>query len=194
VKQHIKTFDKFISEKLTPDRDKGWFYVEKGELGMYNEDFFELIQTAYKPIGGHAKINSPEDITEGDWDIWKYKDVDNDDDPDVVRFASRRKWGIKSGGVGHDGSKAAKKAYLNNLYNDLVNANAFIEVSGKVSEILLSEDVPTISDPQKIEMVLGKNIKFHGKHPKKEVPGYGWYSRNIGGNDMIKILLGTPRI
>jgi len=31
---------------------------------------------------------------------------------------------------------------------------------------------------------------FHGKHPKGNKPGNGWYTRKIGGKEVTKTLIG----
>ena len=31
---------------------------------------------------------------------------------------------------------------------------------------------------------------FHGKHPKGNKPGNGWYTRKIGGKDVTKTMIG----
>jgi hypothetical protein len=112
---------------------------------------------------------------------------------DIIMFGQKTKYGIKYSGVGHDGSGAAKRTYISARGSELKKLGYYIEVSGKIAEILLNKyDVPVITDLDTIEKVIGKRVNFIGI--KKGVPGNGWYSRTIGGATHDKILLGRPKI
>ena len=95
-------------------------------------EFFKLIDIAYKPIGGHIKVNSPKDVfKDPKWNYWKIVDVDDDPDADVVIFGNKGKYGIKTSGVGHDGGKQAKKAYLDDKGKEFNKKGFYGEVSKK---------------------------------------------------------------
>jgi hypothetical protein len=57
-------------------------------------------------------------------------------------------------------------------------------------------DVPSVKTKEEVEQFLGKTVKWVGNHPNKKYadrygPDHsGWYTRSIGGNAHLKILLG----
>jgi hypothetical protein len=111
----------------------------------------------------------------------------------MVMFGKKTRFGVKYSGVGHDGTSAAKREYITTRGNKLQKLGFYIEVSGKIAEILLGKyDVPVVSDINIIEKVLGKKVEFLGN--KEGMPGNGWYSRKLGGSSHDKILLGRPKI
>jgi hypothetical protein len=60
----------------------------------------------------------------------------------------------------------------------------YVEVSGKIKDILLAKGVPVVTDKAAIEKVMGKkaiNIQDDGS-----------YTRYINGKETQKILLGKP--
>ena len=108
-------------------------------------------------------------------------------------FGKNTKFGVKYSGVGHDGSSSAKREYISARGRDLQKLGFYIEVSGKIADILMnSYNVPSVSDEKIVEKVLGKKVDWIGM--KKGQPGNGWYSRKLGGKMHDKILLGRPRV
>jgi hypothetical protein len=156
-----------------------------------------LINVAYAEIGGHAKIKSPDDVfSDRDWNWWEGVDLHNTNDFDLIMFGSKTKFGIKFAGVGHDGSSQAKRAYIQSRAEDLMNPGYYIEVSGKLAEILISKyGVPAVEDQKDVEKVLGRKVDWKGQCPDDpNMPGKGWYVRAIGGHPHAKIMLGKPRV
>jgi len=50
-----------------------------------------------------------------------------------------------------------------------------------------------VDNQEDVQKVLGKEITWLGNHPEGKYPDYnGWYSRQIGESEEIKILLGRP--
>lgn len=194
----IKLFEDFISEKssgelFNPKRNK----TIKFDALKYPElagEFFDLISIAYSEIGGHAKIKSPNDVfSDPDWNYWEGIDIHGDNNFDMIMFGQKTQYGIKYSGVGHDGSSPAKRAYISARGKELQKIGYYLEVSGKIAEILLEKyDVPVVTDIKVIEKVLGKKVDFIGT--KEGMPGNGWYTRLLGGHNHDKILLGRPRI
>jgi hypothetical protein len=193
----IKLFEQFISENTSGELIK----PKRGKITKFNHkkypelagEFFDLISTAYAAIGGHAKIKSPEDVFgDPDWNYWEGLDIHGDDDFDMIMFGKKTKCGVKYSGVGHDGSSQAKREYIAARGRDLNKLGFYIEVSGRIAEILLdSYDVPVVSDESIVEKVLGKKVDWIGS--KEGVSGAGWYSRKLGGKMHDKILLGRPK-
>ena len=196
--KHIKLFEQFIEEKTSgeifnPKRNK----IVKFDPKKYPElsgEFFDLISTAYAEIGGHAKIKSPDDVfTDPDWNYWEGVDLHGTADFDMVMFGKNTKYGVKYSGVGHDGTKDAKRAYISTRGKELNKLGFYIEVSGKIADILMnSYNVPVVSDRVTVEKVLGKQVDWIGIKDGKQ--GTGWYSRTIGGEAHDKILLGRPKV
>ncbi len=60
---------------------------------------------------------------------------------------------------------------------------------------MIKYGVPVVRDEAEVEAAIGgKNIEWHGKHPKDNtIPGDGWYTRTIGGGKNTKILVGRPK-
>lgn len=196
--KHIKLFEQFLDEKSSgeifdPKRNKTIKFDAKKYPELAGE-FYDLISTAYAEIGGHAKIKSPSDVfSDPDWNYWEGVDIHNDNNFDMIMFGQKTKYGIKYSGVGHDGSSPAKRAYISARGTELQRLGYYIEVSGKIAEILLEKyDVPVVTDKATIEKVLGKDVDFIGT--MKGMPGNGWYSRILGGQTHNKILLGRPKI
>jgi hypothetical protein len=196
--KRIKLFEEFVSEKssgeiFNPKRNK----TVKFDAPKYPEledEFFNLISIAYAEIGGHAKIKSPKDVfSDPDWNYWEGVDIHGDNNFDMIMFGQKTQYGIKYSGVGHDGSSPAKRAYISARGKELQKLGYYIEVSGKIAQILLEKyDVPVVNDIKVIEKVLGKKVDWIGT--KEGMPGNGWYSRVLGGHPHDKILLGRPKI
>jgi hypothetical protein len=195
--KHIKLYEEFINEGsgdiFEPKRGKTIKFDHTKHPELAGE-FFDLISTAYAALGGHSKIKTPDDVFgDKDWNYWEGVDIHGTRDFDMVLFGKKTKFGIKYSGVGHDGSKAAKRKYIASRVKKLNMPGFYIEVSGKLVEILLnSYDVPVISDLETINKVLGKDVTYIGT--KEGMPGNGWYSRKLGGETKEKILLGRPKV
>lgn len=197
----LESFEEFFLEKYTATlglKKNKWEDINPSDHpAKLADEFYELIQIAYQPIGGHVKIKTPSDVfKDPKWNSWELVDIDNDPEADLIIFSNQNKYGKKWSGVGHDGSKIAKKVYLNSRAQDLKKRGHYGEVSMKLAEILLkSYNVPVVSDRSKVEKILGKKVKWYGKHPTDpDMPSTGWYSREIGGHEHIKILVGQPKI
>lgn len=197
----MKSFNDWLSEAtsgelLKPKRGKvmSFDYKKYPELAV---EFFELIQTAYAEIGGHSKILTPEDVfKDPDWNWWAGEDVHGSPDFDLIFFGKKTKFGVKHAGIGHDGSKTAKKEYLDQRGKDLKELGYYIEVSGKLSEILMNKyNVPVVTDQEIVEKVLGKKVDWHGQNPEDpNATGNAWYGRTIAGHNHNKIMLGRPKV
>jgi hypothetical protein len=197
---NIKSLETYIQEKYSATlglkRGK-WEEINPKVHRELQDEFFELINIAYSAIGGHSKINKPSDVfADKDWNFWKIIDVVDDPAADIVVFGKKNRYGIKYAGVGHDGSREAKREYLDARGKDLKLKGYYGEVSLKFAEILLKKyNVPTVDNKEDVERVTGKSIEWHGEHPTdKSMPGKGWYTRTIGGHSHIKIMVGRPKV
>jgi hypothetical protein len=196
--KHIPLFEEFITEKgsgeiFKPKRNK----VIKFDYKKYPEladEFFDLISTAYQELGGHAKVKSPSDVfSDPDWNYWEGVDLHGTQDFDMIMFGKKTKFGVKYSGVGHDGSSIAKRSYISAKGAELKNLGYYIEVSGKIANILMKDyAVPVVTDQATVEKVLGRPVEWIGNKPGEQ--GTGWYSRKLGNTKHDKILLGRPKV
>jgi len=206
----IRTFEEFKASEVGAKKGV-WtkFNIprDQQEKDEYEEDIFDMIDTAYKEIGGYAKIKNPDDVfADETWDVWKGVDIDQDDEFDCIVWGETTPFGIKSCGVGHDGSDESKKGYLKLKADDFSDRskNYYGEVSDKLAAILINKyKVPVVEDENKIRQILGdgKVQEFSGVHPdvktgkltERDAPGKGWYKRIIGGHPHWKIMVGNPK-
>jgi hypothetical protein len=160
-----------------------------------DEELFDLIKKAYSEIGGHAKIKSPKDILKNtEWNYWVGQDIHNDPDFDLIIFGSKTPYGIKFSGIGHDGTKDAKRTALGIMSTKSNEIGHFMEVSGKMADIMIKKfGANPINDKEKVEKILGKSVKWIG-HSNDQEYSYidGWYMRKIGDHFHTKILVGKP--
>jgi hypothetical protein len=173
---------------LLEELPKGqWTDLDKKETEEYSGDIFDLINTAYASIGGNLNYSSASDVTGAQGDS-NYEVIDIDDDPeiDAVIVSKKKTAGNKIAAMGHDNSPIAKSKTINKQANLLKTPGNFVEVSGKIKDILLAKGVPVVTDKATIEKVMG------GK--AVEIQDDGSYTRFISGKKTNKILLGKPSI
>ena len=162
-----------------------WVNLTKDEQDEFADEIFNLINTAYSDIGGNPNYKSPSDVIGNEADA-NYMVIDLDDDPefDAVKVSKFKAAGNKSVAMGHDGSKPAKSAAVNITAIMLKEPGHFIEVSGKLKDILIAKGVPVVTDKETIQRVMkGKDITMNDD---------GTYSREIGGERHTKTLMGNP--
>ena len=173
-----------LLEELPKDQ---WVDLDKKETEEFAGDIFGLINTAYASIGGNLNYSSASDVTgaQGDAD---YEVIDIDDDPeiDAVIVSKKKPAGNKMAAMGHDDSAIAKSKTINKQADLLKTPGNFVEVSGKIKDILLAKGVPVVTDKDTIEKVMkGKAL---------DIQDDGSYTRYIGGKETRKILLGKPSV
>ena len=162
-----------------------WVYLTDKEKEEFADEIFDLINTAYAPIGGNPNYKSPDDVVGSEGDAnYMVIDLDDDEDFDAVKVTKDKGAGQKSVAMGHDGSQPAKSAAVNITAIMLKEPGHYIEVSGKLKDILQSKGVPVVTDKDTIQRVMkGKNIEMNDD---------GTYSRYIGGEKHTKTLMGNP--
>lgn len=162
-----------------------WFTLTPDEQDEFAEEIFDLISTAYAPIGGNPNYKSPDDVVGAEGDAsYMVINLDDDDDFDAVKVSKSRGSGTKSVAMGHDNSPAAKSAVIGITAVMLQEPGNYIEVSGKLKDILQSKGVPIVTDKETIEKVMkGKEIEMNDD---------GTYTRYIGGEKHTKTLMGNP--
>jgi len=162
-----------------------WRPLTPKELAITKKKLFDLISNAYAPIGGHPNVKEPSDIGPEVGDMFIVIDVDADPDIDAVTVTKRRSGGTKHVAMGHDGSSKAKSAAVNHTVSQLKKQGHYIEVSGKILDILKAKGVDIVDDEETIRKALkGKEIEMHPD---------GSYDRIIGGEKHRKVMMGHPK-
>lgn len=163
-----------------------WAELTDREKEEFADEIINLIGIAYEPIGGHPNYKDISDVTGAEKNA-NYMVIDLDDDPefDALKVTKDKPAGNKSVAMGHDGTKPAKSAAINITALMLKEPGQYVEVSGKLKDILASKGVPLITDEETIRRVMkGKDIKLNSD---------GTYSRMIGGERHTKTLMGNPK-
>jgi hypothetical protein len=175
-----------ILEKNNPDLKHGkWKEVSGAVLKKYQDEVLKLIQIAYKEIGGHPNYKSASDISLAKSQAWELIDLDDDPDVDAVNVSKKRTGGKKLVGLGHNGTKPAKRAVIGHKIDLLKKSGYYVEVSGRMFEILKSAGIHIVKDEETVRAILkGKDIEWHGD---------GKYSRKLGAKSHIKIMMGNPK-
>lgn len=177
---NIKSFNQFLKEEATLKNK--WYPIPTTELIKIKREVFKLINTAYSDIGGHLNFKEIDDVLKNDTNFLVI-DLDYDSDPDALIAYKDKKLGNKHIAIGHDGTKDAKKAVINQQATMLKSKGNYVEVSGKLVDIMNSYNVKKIDDENTVRTLLkGKDIIWHGD---------GSYTRNIGGHQVTKYLYGT---
>jgi hypothetical protein len=160
-----------------------WKPISPKELKDIEKDILDLIQNAYGEIGGHPNYKKISDIAGSDYEVI---DIDDDDDIDAVTVTKKRPGGIKHVGMGHDGSKPAKRSTVGHTIDQLGKKSNYIEVSGRMTDILKKANVTQVTDRETIQKALrGKEI---------EIFDDGSYSRYLGGKKHIKLMFGKHTV
>jgi len=162
-----------------------WRPLTSAEVENDKEELFKMIDTAYAPLGGHPNVTNPNDVKSA---AQGYLVIDLDDDPedDATIMTKNRAGGTKLVGMGHDGSKPARSAAVAKTVSTLNKNGYYIEVSGKILDILKAKGVAIVNDEETVRKALkGKEIVWHGD---------GSYDRLIGGEKHRKVMMGKPKI
>ena len=178
----IKLVDILLNEDLPRVK---WVDLDNKKTKEYAEDIFNLINTAYTSIGGHSNYKSSNDVVGAESDAdYEVINLDDDSEIDAVSVSKKKLAGNKFVATGHDNSSLAKSAVMNHKADILKKSGNFIEVSGRIKDILIGKGVPIVTDKATIEKALkGKDI---------EINKDGSYRRKIAGEWHEKVLLGNP--
>jgi len=171
---------------LLEELPKGqWVDLSSDEKVEYAKDIFDLINTAYAPIGGNINYKSAADVLGAEIDAdYEVVNIDDDPEPEALISYKEKGSGKKLTALGHDGSPEAKSKSLNRMAALLKEPGYYLEVSGKLQDILLAKGAPVVKDKDLIQKVLkGKKLEFNED---------GTYKRAIGGEVHTKTLLGKP--
>jgi hypothetical protein len=164
-----------------------WIELDKKETEEYAEDIFGLISTAYASIGGNLNYRNAKDVVDAEGDAnYEIINIDNDPQPDAVTVSKNKEAGKKLTAIGHDNSPEAKSKTINKQVQSLNTPGYYIEVSGKIKDILMAKGVPVVVNKDTIKKVMGDKAY--------DIQDDGSYTRFIGGKKVEKILLGKPLV
>ena len=165
--------------------ENNWRPLSSAEVEDGQDELFKMIDTAYAPLGGHPNVTNPGDVKSAA-DGYEVIDLDDDPEDDAVVMTKQRAGGTKLVGMGHDNSKPAKSAAVAKTVSDLNKNGYYIEVSGKILDILKAKGVAIVDDEETVKAALkGKDIVWHGD---------GSYDRILGGEKHRKVMMGKPRV
>ena len=163
--------------------ENDWRPLTSAEVQDGKDDLFKMIDNAYAPLGGHPNVKNADDVKSAA-DGYEVIDLDDDPEDDAAIMTKQRAGGTKLVGMGHDGSKPARSAAVAKTVSTLNKKGYYIEVSGKILDILKAKGVAIVNDEETVRAALkGKDIKWHGD---------GSYDRNLGGTVHRKVMMGKP--
>ena len=180
-----------------------WILMKPGDprRELVKNNIFDMVQQTYAPIGGHFKIQSPDDLEKSSY--WLAEDLDEDPHLDVVMLAKPES-GAKMATAANDGSSAASSAFKDECAELFSGGsvdgigNWWGETSDKVAYAMLNRGSPAVEDEMTVRSIMpGDKIIWHGEHPDPNVPevfkkAKGWYTKFFNGHPSTKIILGNP--
>lgn len=176
---------KLLSENTKSLPKNKWVALSSSEVKAFEDEIFNLVNNAYKPIGGHPNFKSKSDVKSGA-DEFIVIDLDGDADIDALAGVKKGSTGTKFVATGHDGEKASKSAAINHKVDKLKKSGYYIEVSGKMEDILRGKGLSPITDENIVRKTLkGKDINWLGN---------GYYQRKIGSQVFTKLMFGKPKV
>jgi len=165
--------------------ENNWRPLSSSEIEDDKDSLFKMIDLAYAPLGGHPNFTGHNDVKNAG-DGYEVIDLDNDPEDDATVVTKNRPGGTKLVGMGHDGSKPAKRAAVAKTVSSLNKNGYYIEVSGKILDILKAKGVAIVDDESTVRAALkGKEIKWHGD---------GSYDRYLGDKMHRKVMMGKPKV
>jgi hypothetical protein len=165
--------------------ENDWRPLSSAEVQDNSDELFKMIDNAYAPLGGHPNVKSSNDINTAA-DGYEVIDLDDDPEDDAAIMTKKRPGGTKLVGMGHDGTKPARSAAVSKTVSTLNKNGYYIEVSGKILDILKAKGVAIVNDEETVRNALkGKEIVWHED---------GSYDRVIGGQKHRKVMMGKPNV
>lgn len=118
------------------------------------QNFFDLVDFAYRKYLGEPNVSvaSASDVLGSNYTYWEAISIEDYPKADAVLFGKRR-FGIKVGGMGHNGKKMARSALVNHLAQKLNQQGYWIEASKPLSDVLLGKGAPVFRDEEKIRQM-----------------------------------------
>lgn len=179
-----KTFDDIVK-----DKNKWIELLNRGDKESIKHNLYVLVNNSYGVMGGHVRVKNPNSVLDPALTYWEAVDIDVDPEADAVLFGKKTPYGIKIGGMGHDGERFSKSQLVQKLIKQLNKSGYWIEASDELAEKLAkSTAVPYLANKEKVEKIFGQEIEWLGDK--------GWYNRvvNERGDVSKEIIFGRPNI
>ena len=94
-----------LQEELPKDK---WVDLTTDQKTEYAKDIFDLINTAYAPIGGNLNYKSAADVLGAEADAgYEVINIDDDPEPDALISYKEKEAGKKLTALGHDGQSSS---------------------------------------------------------------------------------------
>lgn len=202
----MQSFKDYLEQGILVERFANLFIVDRNDREKYVDQVWDILQKSYEKIGGIKGngFGSKEDMIEK-IPFWKLGM-----DKGTVRAVGmyKDKGGRKSVAVGTDGSPRGKELAADMMKNDL--KRSYGEKSkaalGLVMKLYPFDVIePFLQTPAQVIKLGVKNIIPVSKISKSDLPKDGQktlekfpeladyaYIREIGGEKIFKIMLGTP--
>ena len=78
IPRPISTYESMMSEGK-------WEVTSKKDLDKWRTEFYKMIASTYKGIGGHPNFKSPNDVNTSNANVYHDIDVDDDGEPDAIK-------------------------------------------------------------------------------------------------------------
>lgn len=196
INQFLLERKKVINEEIQPQEKESTdvnfnskFGIKNKFVKLNNRDVIELgdeiinlINNAYKRIGGHFELKSIDDLLKTDLTYWVSNDNDEDPNADVVIGGKPTNFGNKLTIIGQDGTPKSKAEVIDKMRNLLKSKGFYTEVDTNIASKI---GLPPITDENIIKSVIGK--------PDIKVNPDGSYDRMIKGYLANKVLIGIPK-
>ncbi len=159
------------------------------EKRINGKKLIDLVNTAYSNTKYGSFVKTVKDVVKSDWYVI---DCDADEGIDACIFFRKQrkdeKWeGKKIQGIGHDGSKEAKKYIIDKLIDVLKEKGTWVEASDKLEEILQHNGCQRITDVEILQKLFPKS--------KIKMLSDGRYQRTLSsGKYVIESTFGNPTI
>lgn len=179
----LLSFENFVNESFGNKHPKNVYAnLQRRELQDYEDELFDLIQTAYSQKGGNLEIKKPSDIPNSDLTYWVAADKDADPEADILIAGKKKEHGTKITVIGQDGTSDARREAVKKLIELMKTRGFYAEMDLDLADKM---GLKPISDEKKIKDIIQKpDIKFIGK---------GLYTRDIAGHTKEKVLVGLPK-
>jgi len=157
-------------------------------------DVLGLVKNIYDPMGGMPGADSATGVLTR-FTNFLVSDVDEDPEPDSGILYTNWGGSKKASAIVNDGGPESKVKTRELMADFFSKPGAWCEVSGAPANIAIAKlGIPAVENEAEVRALMPaiKDIVWHGEHPRGVPYGKGWYTRNIAGHAVTKIIIGNP--
>ena len=204
---------KIYLEKIQPwTRNHGkWMITTLADIDDKTlEHLWNMYKKTYTPQGldnlTKEQLTNRQNLIKEGYKLFWFIDLDNDPDPDAFIIYKHQTMNNKISLIGSDGRSESQTALVNQFLKLLRGRGWFVEGGLKVDKICRQNNIPYISDEEKIKKLIKKEITMStAEEITKDGHGYptdqkGYYKRKLstieGGDELtiIKRIYGNPNV